>query len=61
MNWEVQICHSYKEVNACANVLANIACGGGFTLMLYEHCPAQISMLFVTDLVGDCTLRLVRR
>ena len=61
MNQEIQICHSYKEVNTCANTLANIVCGWGFTLMLYEHCPAQISMLFLIDLVGVCTPRLVRR
>jgi hypothetical protein len=61
MNWEVQICHSYREANVCANALANIACDGGFTLMLYEHCPAQISVLFLVDLTGVYTLRIVRR
>ena len=61
MNWEVRICHSYREANACADTLANIACDGGFTLMLYEHCPAQISMVFLAGLTGVCTPRIVRR
>ena len=61
MNWEVRICHSYREANACADALANIACDGGFILMLHEHQPIHIRMLFLADLIGVCTLHIVRR
>lgn len=61
MNWEVRICHSYRKANVCADSLANIACDGGIAFMLYEHFPAQISMLFLADLTGVCTPRIVRR
>lgn len=59
MNWEVWIC-SYREVNVCAHALADIACDKGFTLMLDEHYLAQISMLFLADLTGVYTSRIVR-
>lgn len=58
---EVWICHSYVKANVCADALANIAPNEDFTLMLYEHCPIQINMLFLTDLTGVCTPRIVKR
>jgi len=60
MNWKVQICQSYIEANACADLLANIACDGAFTLMLYKHSPTHIIMLFLANLAGVFTPRLVR-
>jgi len=38
LNWEVRIRHSYREANASADALANMACEGGFFFILYEHC-----------------------
>jgi len=64
MNWEVRICHLYREANACVDALANIACDGVFYFYfggIYEHCLAQISMLSLANLTGVCTPRIVRR
>jgi len=52
INWGVQICHSYREANVYVDALANIACDGSFTLILYERCPATISMIFLAYLAG---------
>jgi ribonuclease HI len=60
-DWEVQVRHSFREANACADALANMACDSGFSLTLYEQCPAQIRSLYVADFVGISTPRLVKR
>jgi ribonuclease HI len=41
--WEVKIHHSYHEANMCADVLANLGCMIGPTMMFYEACPAQVN------------------
>jgi len=46
LEWEIKIHHSYREANKCVDALANMACDGGYSLMLYEHCPAQINLFF---------------
>jgi len=48
----VQVRHTFKEANNCADALANLACECSFSLNLYKHCPAQISFLFLVDLLG---------
>jgi len=35
-----------------AHVLANMACYGGFSVILYEQCCAQVSSIYLTDVVG---------
>jgi hypothetical protein len=42
----VKIHHSYCEANMCANVLANLCCVIGPTMMFYEACPTQVSNFF---------------
>jgi len=61
LDWEVKICHSYKEANSCADALANLVCDGGFTMILYEQCPTQVSLFYLADVVGTYTPRLVNR
>jgi ribonuclease HI len=61
LDWEVKICHSYREANFCADALANLACDGGFTMILYEQCPAQVRSIYLADVVGVYTPRLVNR
>jgi len=50
-----------KEVNVYVDALVNIVCDESFTLMLYDHCPAQINMLGLADLIGVYSLCIVRR
>jgi hypothetical protein len=59
VNWKVKICHSYSEANSCADALANLTCYGGFTMILYEQCPAQVSSFYLADVIGVYTPRLV--
>lgn len=40
------------EANKCVDVLTNMACDRGFSLMLYEHCHAQFNLLILVDSIG---------
>ncbi|PNX54347.1 ribonuclease H [Trifolium pratense] len=42
MDWEVKICHSYRESNACADLLANLRCDDEPGMRVYEQCPASL-------------------
>jgi len=42
------------------NKVLLMACDGGYSLMLYEHCPAQINLLFLADSIGILTPRFVK-
>jgi len=60
LNWEVRICHTFREANPCADALANLACDG-FSLIIYEQCPVQMRLCFLDDYVGVATPRLIKR
>ncbi|MCI09496.1 putative non-LTR retroelement reverse transcriptase [Trifolium medium] len=49
LDWEVKICHTYREANSCAGALANLGCDGGSSLHIYERPPAHVSLLLVAD------------
>jgi hypothetical protein len=36
MNWEVEICHSYCESNACADAIVNLECDHESGMHVYE-------------------------
>ncbi|CAJ2664280.1 unnamed protein product [Trifolium pratense] len=59
LDWEIKICHSYREANKCADALANIGCQQESTLMIYEHCLAQLSSLLLADVMEIATPRLI--
>jgi len=61
LDWEVKICHSYREANSCAYTSVNLVCDGGFTMILYEQCSARVSSSYLADVVGAYTPRLVNR
>jgi len=44
------------EANVCAVALGNMASEEGFSLVLYEHYPAQISLLMLADSIDISTL-----
>jgi ribonuclease HI len=58
LDWEVKVCHSYREANACADALANLGCNHGPELRTYEQCPASLSNLFLADIMGISTPRV---
>jgi len=61
LNWEVHICHNFREANSCADALANLACDGGSSLIIYEQCHVQMRLCFLVDYVGVATPRSIKR
>nr|ABN08768.1 Polynucleotidyl transferase, Ribonuclease H fold [Medicago truncatula] len=58
-SWEVKICHSYREVNSCADTLANMDCEHAPGLRVYEQCPARLSSMLLADVMGITTSRVI--
>jgi hypothetical protein len=42
-------------INSCVDGLANISCDSGFTLIYYEHVPAQVFRFLATNYVRVST------
>jgi len=61
LNWEVRICHTFREANSFADALANLACDGGSSLIIYEQCHVHMRLCFLADYVGVATPRLIKR
>jgi hypothetical protein len=61
MDWEVQICHSYRESNTCADALANLnlVCDHEPGMRVYDQCPARLSLLLLADVMGITTPRVI--
>jgi ribonuclease HI len=59
LDWEIRICHIYREANACADALANMGCDQGLGLRVYEQCPASLSSLLLMDVMGIATPRVI--
>ncbi|XP_045792121.1 uncharacterized protein LOC123886891 [Trifolium pratense] len=51
MDWEVKICHSYRESNACVDLLANLRCDHEPGMRVYEQCPASLNSLLLADVM----------
>ncbi|CAJ2679356.1 unnamed protein product [Trifolium pratense] len=45
MNWEVEVSHTYREANKCADALANLGCSLANEIVFYDRCPSHISDL----------------
>ncbi|MCI40070.1 putative non-LTR retroelement reverse transcriptase, partial [Trifolium medium] len=41
MEWVVEIAHTYREANKCADALANLGCSLGYDVEFFDVCPAQ--------------------
>lgn len=59
MEWEIKICHLYREANCCADALTNMSCDSDDALQVFELCLSQISHLIFVDVIGVSTPRLV--
>ncbi|GAU11214.1 hypothetical protein TSUD_342040 [Trifolium subterraneum] len=59
LEWEVKVCHSYREANACADALANMGCEHGLGLRMYDQCPPRLSSLLLADVMGITTPRII--
>jgi ribonuclease HI len=59
LDWEILVCHSYREANACADALANMGCDHGPELRVYDQCPASLISLLQADVMGITTPRVI--
>jgi len=59
MDWNVDVSHSYREANRCADALANIACSLDYNMKIYETCPIQIRHLLLADIMRIATPQLI--
>jgi L1 cell adhesion molecule like protein len=59
MDWIIDISHTYREANKCVDALANIGCSLSYDVMFYESCPDIMSNIYVADMQGSSTPRLV--
>ncbi|PNY01400.1 ethylene responsive transcription factor 1b [Trifolium pratense] len=57
--WEVKIAHSYREVNSCADALANIGYSLHLNIVYFDKCPSQVSHLVSADNRGITSPRLI--
>ncbi|PNX88909.1 ribonuclease H, partial [Trifolium pratense] len=59
MDWEVNICYSYRKANDCADALANLGCNHDPGLRVYEQCPPSVSSLMLADVMGIITPKII--
>jgi hypothetical protein len=59
LDWEIKMCHSYREANVCADALANMGCEHGPGIQLYDHCPFRLSSLLPADAIGIIIPRVI--
>jgi hypothetical protein len=59
LDWDIEVCHSYCEANACADTLANMGCEHGPGIRLNEHCSSRLSSLLLDDTMGITTPRVI--
>jgi hypothetical protein len=46
LDWVVEISHTYREANKCADTIANKACTLDYEITTYETRPSYLSNLF---------------
>jgi ribonuclease HI len=59
LDWEVQIQHTYREGNKCADALAHMGSNLGSNVIFYESCPREIRSFVEDDAAGTSVPRLV--
>jgi hypothetical protein len=59
MDWNVEVSHSYREINRCADALANIVCSLDYNLKIYETYLTQIMHLSLAGIMEIAIARLI--
>ncbi|GAU25840.1 hypothetical protein TSUD_31040 [Trifolium subterraneum] len=59
LDWEIKVCHSYREANACVDALANMGCEHCPGLRIYDQCPVSLRNLLLSDTMGITTPRVI--
>jgi ribonuclease HI len=52
LDWEVEVRHTYREANKCADALPNYGCMGSMDSTFFDCCPEFMQELFVADSLG---------
>jgi hypothetical protein len=47
IEWDVKVCHTYREANRYADAFAHIWCELGSSMIFYESYPTQITHIFL--------------
>ncbi|PNX57174.1 ethylene responsive transcription factor 1b [Trifolium pratense] len=53
LKWEIKVCHSYREANACADALANMGCEHDHGLQIYDQCHVSLRNFVISGYYGD--------
>lgn len=59
LDWQVRVCHIYREANAVADGQASLGCTHGGDLIIYDSPPPSIRNLLDADLLGVSTPLLI--
>jgi hypothetical protein len=59
LNWKVEVSHTYREANRCADALANIGCSADYETVMYDVCSSHLSDLLAADCTGLSTPKLI--
>jgi hypothetical protein len=59
LDWEVEVSHTYREANRCADVLANIGCSADYETLMYDVCLSHLSELLAANCTGLSIPRLI--
>jgi hypothetical protein len=43
LDWKVEVSHTYRETNRCANALTNIGCSADYETLMDDVCPFHLS------------------
>jgi ribonuclease HI len=57
--WSVEISHSYREANKCADALATLGCSLSYDIVVFDSCPEFLRELYLADIQGSAAPRLV--
>jgi ribonuclease HI len=52
MDWCVEISHSYREANKCADALINFGCSLNHEIMVFDVCPSHLREIYRDDRMG---------
>jgi hypothetical protein len=58
LEWELKVCHTYRETNRCVDVFARVGCEFGSSVNFYELYLTQITHIFLDDKAETNIFRL---
>jgi ribonuclease HI len=58
-DWVVEISHTYREANKCADVLANLGCSMVYDVVFFDLCPLHVRDMYHYDLTGNSSPRFI--